>query len=93
MSSVILLWTVTLAQVALAGAMGWHYTGSCADRGRRIASLVSIRCTSTPCSSFLSSASAPAAHSISKPRWSIAVFGFVATVALAKFLMRGEVIE
>ena len=70
MSSVILLWAVTVR----AGGAGrspwpWHYTGSCADRGRRIASLASIRCTSTPCSSFLSSASAPAARSISKPRW------------------------
>ena len=82
------------AQVLLGLAMAARPSGCCAGRARRTGSSGSTPSTSTPrCCCWSPSASAPAVRSTSRRRWSSALLGFVSTAALAKFLMRGEVIE
>ena len=93
MSSVILLWTVTLAQVALAGAMVLAlYRIVRGPRAQdRVLGLDTLYVNSML--QLLVFGIRTGSTLYFEASLVIAVFGFVATVALAKFLMRGEVIE
>ncbi len=93
MSSVILLWAVTLAQVALAGAMALAlYRIVRGPRAQdRVLGLDTLYVNSMLQLLVFGIRTGSALYF--EASLVIAVLGFVATVALAKFLMRGEVIE
>ncbi len=93
MSSVILLWAVTVAQVALAGAMALAlYRIVRGPRAQdRVLGLDTLYVNSMLQLLVFGIRTGSALYF--EASLVIAVLGFVATVALAKFLMRGEVIE
>ena len=93
MSSVILLWAVTLAQVALAGAMVLAlYRIVRGPRAQdRVLGLDTLYVNSML--QLLVFGIRTGSTLYFEASLVIAALGFVATVALAKFLMRGEVIE
>ena len=93
MSSVILLWAVTFAQVALAGAMVLAlYRIVRGPRAQdRVLGLDTLYVNSML--QLLVFGIRTGSTLYFEASLVIAVLGFVATVALAKFLMRGEVIE
>jgi multicomponent K+:H+ antiporter subunit F len=93
MSSVILLWAVTVAQVALAGAMALAlYRIVRGPRAQdRVLGLDTLYVNSML--QLLVFGIRTGSTLYFEASLVIAVLGFVATVALAKFLMRGEVIE
>ena len=93
MSAVILLWAVTFAQVALAGAMALAlYRIVRGPRAQdRVLGLDTLYVNSML--QLLVFGIRTGSTLYFEASLVIAVLGFVATVALAKFLMRGEVIE
>ena len=93
MSSVILLWAVTFAQVALAGAMVLAlYRIVRGPRAQdRVLGLDTLYVNSML--QLLVFGIRTGSTLYFEASLVIAALGFVATVALAKFLMRGEVIE
>ena len=93
MSTVILLWAVTFAQVALAVAMALAlYRMARGPRAQdRVLGLDTLYVNSML--QLLVFGIRTGSTLYFEASLVIAVLGFVATVALAKFLMRGEVIE
>ncbi|TKT75063.1 K+/H+ antiporter subunit F [Aquamicrobium sp. LC103] len=93
MSALILTWAVNIAQVALAIAMGLAaYRMLVGPRAQdRVLGLDTLYVNSTLL--LLTFGIRTASTVYFEAALIIGVVGFVATVALAKFIMRGEVIE
>jgi multicomponent K+:H+ antiporter subunit F len=88
--SAFLACSITAAQILLGLVMA---CASFAVRERRIGSRGSTACIRTQCCSFSRSVSGQGTTLYFEAALIVALLGFVSTVALAKFLLRGEVIE